>query len=67
MENDKYSMTQGGNLVAMVMFLTELFKLNITGSEVETVIKGIVGVIAVLVSWYGRWRKGDITVSGFRK
>lgn len=62
-----FSMTQSGNVVAAIMLFAELFKVNITGSEVETVVKAVIGIVGVLISWYGRYRKGDLRLSGFRK
>lgn len=67
MQTPSFSMTQSGNVVAFIMFMTELFKINVTNSEVETVVKAVIGVVGVIISWVGRYRKGDLTLAGFRK
>ena len=59
----KLSLTQSGNYVAMLMFLVELFNLNILQSEVTA----IVGAIGVVISFIGRYRHGDLTLGGFKK
>ena len=61
-----FSLTQGGNLVALAGLASELLKLagvNILPGEIEKVFIAV----GLVISWYGRWRKGDLKLSGFRK
>ena len=66
----KFSLTQGGNLLALAGFIVMIarhYRFEIAESEVVAVLGGIVAVAGVLTSWYGRFRRGDLTVGGFRK
>lgn len=65
-----YSLTQGGNLAALagvVVLLLQALKIDIAPAEVETFIGAAAALVGLGTSWYGRWRKGDITVGGFKK
>ena len=65
-----YSTTQAGNLaviLGMVMLLLKYFQINIAEEEIQTLIGGVLAVVGVIVSWFGRYRKGDLTKLGFRK
>lgn len=62
-----YSLTQTGNIVSAVMFFVNILNINVSGTEVETIVTATVGIVGVLISWYGRYRKGDITLAGFHK
>ena len=63
----KFSTEQTAHYVAFFVFLTELFKLNVSESEVEGLIKGILGVGAIVYAFYKRYKRGDITIAGVRK
>lgn len=61
-----FSLTQTGNVVALaglISTVVEFFGLNLAPKELESVIIAI----GIAISWFGRWRKGDLTVAGFRK
>jgi len=65
-----YSMTQGGNLaviIGMIMLVLKYFNVQIAEEEIQILIGGVLAVVGVVVSWYGRFRKGDLTVGGFRR
>jgi len=64
---ESISKTQIANYTAFVMFVVKTFDLNITGSEIEVIITGGVGVIAIIIAWIERYKKGDITKLGMRK
>lgn len=64
---NKISKTQSANYVALIMFVIQLFNLNVAETEVGTVVTGVLGIIAVAVSWYERYRRGDLTITGARK
>ena len=66
-----YSMTQAGNVVKLVSGLLVLFGAH-PFSEEETnaviVVIGLIGeAVGFVVSWWGRYRKGDVNVVGFRR
>lgn len=61
-----FSLTQTGNALALaglVSSILEYFGVNIASKELESVIIAI----GIAISWFGRWRKGDLTMAGFRK
>ena len=65
-----YSITQAGNITALigvVMLILNYFKINIAREEVEALVGGIVSILGIAVSWYGRYRQGDLRPSGIRK
>lgn len=64
---EKLSLTQVGNYVVLASILVSLLKLNITEAELQTVAEAIVALVGVGMAWYGRYRKGDLTLLGARK
>lgn len=61
-----YSLTQGGNLAALVGLINivlKYFNISIASDEVSTILIGI----GIVISWIGRYRQGDLKLSGFRK
>ena len=60
-----YSLTQSGILVAVVGTLLVNFGFSeVCSNEIITIAPTLVGGV---IAWIGRWRKGDITIAGFRK
>lgn len=72
-----YSMTQAGQLAQIAAFIVLIAKLlNSTADEeqikqaVFTIGNGIaaaVWLVGACVSWYGRYRHGDLTLAGIKK
>jgi len=69
-----YSMAQGGNLGQLISVILLVVGYTKDSAEAEAtanavlVTLGLVGyAISLVVSWVGRWRKGDLHLSGFRK
>lgn len=66
-----YSLTQGGNLVVfaglIVWALKAFLKIEVTSDEATNLITAVLMVVGLVSSWLGRFRQGDITVSGFKK
>lgn len=65
-----YSLTQSGNLSALIgviVLLLKIFQINIAEEEIQVLIGGILAIAGVITSWIGRARKGDLTKLGFRK
>jgi len=70
---NNFSLTQSGNIVSLVSLLVlvaDKFGLLITGDEAQVIVNGIAAIltlVGILISFYGRWRKGDLTAFGTRK
>ena len=64
---DSFSRTQTTNYVAIAMFLIQIFKLNISQTEVETIITAVLGLGAIGYNFYLRFKQGDLKVLGARK
>lgn len=65
-----YSLTQAGNITALAGTLglvLHALNVNIAPAEIEALISSIIAVGGILISWYGRYRTGDLTLGGFRK
>lgn len=66
----QYSTTQTTNLTAVVgvlVLILNQFKINIGSEELTAVIGGIIAVGGVLMNWIHRYKKGDLTLGGFKK
>ena len=66
----KYSLTQGGNLTAIVGFIVLVlrhYQIGITDTEIAALLGGAITAIGIIISWIGRYKKGDLFLSGFRK
>lgn len=65
-----FSITQTGNIIVFVSTLFALFGVNIAKEDLEAtlrVISGVVALIGAIISWYGRWKVGDLKITGFKK
>lgn len=62
-----FSKTQTANYVAIAMFLIQIFKLNISQTEVEGIITAVLGLSAIGYNFYLRYSKGDLKIGGARK
>ena len=65
-----YSLTQAGNITALagvLALILKAFNVDIAESEIVTLLSGIVAVLGIVISWVGRYRKGDLTLGGFKK
>ena len=63
----KFSLTQAGIYVSVIGFLVQMFKLNIASEEITQLVTSVITLVGLGVAWYGRYRKGDITVLGIKK
>ena len=69
MQNKQFSLTQGGNLTALVGLLVlvlQYYHVNIAAAELQSFLGAAVILVGTLTSWYGRYRKHDLTLLGFR-
>ena len=65
-----FSLTQTGNLTALigvVMFALRYFEINIAQEEIQALLAAGLSFFGIILSWIGRYRKGDLTKLGFRK
>ncbi len=65
-----YSTVQGSNLVALlgvIMLVLNYFKIQITQEEIQSLIGGILAIAGILLSWWRRYKQGDLKLSGVRK
>ena len=69
--NTGYSMTQGGNLMVIASFISLVLRqtgiIEIESEQILQVLEGGVMLVGVVTSWVGRYRRGDVTLGGFRK
>lgn len=65
--NNTMSLTQTGNYVALISFLLGVFHVNIGSQEVSQAVEAVATIVGLVVSWYGRYRVGDLKISGVRK
>ena len=63
------SLTQAGNYTALVTILVILlpkFGIQISESELTNLIVACITVVSILVSVYGRYRQGDVSILGVK-
>jgi hypothetical protein len=64
-----YSVTQGSNIAVFIAVLTLLVKkLNwdLTQEDITTIVAAVVALIAIVTSFVNRYKKGDVTIAGFK-
>lgn len=65
-----YSTTQTTNIASIagvLVLVLNHFHVNIGSEEVTAVIGGALTVGGIIMNWIHRYKKGDLTVAGFRK
>lgn len=70
MQNSTYSTTQSTNLTAIVgvlVLVLNQFNVNIGSEELTLVLGAALSIGGVLMNWWNRYQKGDLTLGGFRK
>lgn len=64
-----YSLTQAGNysaLISVLVLIISKFNLGITNDELTQIILALFTLSGILISWYGRYRQGDVSVLGIK-
>jgi hypothetical protein len=64
-----YSVTQGSNIAVFIAVLTLLVKkLNwdLTQEDITTIVAAVVALIAIVTSFVNRYKKGGVTLAGFK-
>lgn len=64
-----YSVTIAGGIFLFLSFLAKItgIELPFTHADVESVVVSIIGIVGFVVMVYGRIRKGDVNLFGFKK
>lgn len=65
-----YSTTQATNLasiVGVIVLVLNHFNIDIGTEELSTLAGAGLAIFGVISNWIHRYKKGDITVGGFRK
>lgn len=66
----EYSTTQATNIASLagtIVLLLSLFKVNVGAGEVQAVLGAALTLYGIGANWYHRYKKGDVTLGGFRK
>ena len=66
----QYSITQATNLASLagtIALILSLMKINIASEEIQTVIGAVLALYGIGSNWYHRYKKGDLTLGGFKK
>ena len=62
----KISLTQVGVYVSIIGFAVQFFKLNIGSEEITQAVTAVITLVGLGTAWYGRYRRGDLTIAGFK-
>ncbi len=65
--NMKYSTTFAGLLAALLGQVLQHLGLDIAPGDLETTVGVLLTVFGLLWAAWGRWRRGDVTLLGFKK
>lgn len=64
-----YSVTQGSNIAALVAVLALLstkLQWGMSADDITVIVAGVIAVVAIVVSFINRYKKGDINIAGFK-
>lgn len=61
------SVTITGVLVALVGYLFTWLGIPVIPEQLEPIISGVVGVVGLIVAYYGRVKKGDVNALGLKR
>jgi hypothetical protein len=64
-----YSVTQGTNIAALISVLTLLankLELNWTMDDITVLVAGVIAISAIITNFINRFKKGDISLAGFK-
>ena len=53
--------------VVLLGFILQFFNIQIAAEELTQFIEAIVMAVGLAMAWWGRYRKGDLTIVGARK
>jgi hypothetical protein len=67
---NNFSITQATNLTALagaIVVIARLFNHEFDQSQIEALLGAIAVIIATVISFINRYKKGDVTLAGTRK
>lgn len=62
-----YSTEQAANIAKLIGFVLGFTPIKIAQDEIQAVIAGVLIVGGIIFSWYKRYKRGDLKISGIRK
>lgn len=65
-----YSTTQATNVTALagtIVMILHILKIDIVQADLEAVIGAGLTLFGIIANYYHRYKKGDLTLGGFRK
>jgi hypothetical protein len=66
-KKNMYSVTQGSNIaafIAVLVLLSQKFNLGVSADDITIIVSGLVALVAVIISFVNRYKKGDVTIAG---
>ncbi len=65
--DQKYSVTFVGIVVMVLSQILQRLDITVATDALTTTIETLVFLVGALLALWGRWRKGDLNVLGFKK
>lgn len=62
-----YSLTYTGTIIFVIGYLFKLAGVPFVEGDLQSTVSFITALVGVVLSLYGRWRRGDLSVFGARK
>jgi len=67
---NNFSITQATNFVALagaIVVIAKLFKVELDQSQIEALLGASAVIIATVISFINRYKKGDVTLAGVKR
>lgn len=67
---NNFSITQATNFVALagaIVVIAKLFKVDLDQSQIEALLGASAVIIATVISFINRYKKGDVTLAGVKR
>lgn len=67
---NNFSITQATNFVALagaIVVIAKLFKVDLDQSQIEALLGAGAVIIATVISFINRYKKGDVTLTGVKR
>ena len=61
-----YSVTYTGLVVMLLSLVLRVSGIDFVEADLQSKVQSVVELFAILVSVYGRWRKGDVSILGVK-
>lgn len=66
----EYSTTQTTNIasiIGVIVLILNHFHINIASDELTALVGAVMAVIGIIANWVHRYKKGGLTMGGFKK